>query len=358
MDRDYRAKLPLLERLTSLDNIDPIARETICRDLSVLPRSVLALLADDGLKVVAVAPGQELADSGYFTAPTPQAYGQMLDRGRGLFEQEVAAVKAERAPSADDSDSFAVAMAAYWSVQELSERLGKRFAEEKLDFTTVLCREGRSFQELAGSKAVESPLERQAFRQALERLNGANLTMDGDRLTAAEGILAVPYVYHKGRPIPESLQKLSRVKNANYVEAALGIHNSEERVIILHSTYVVDPAEEVGHYRVAIHELGHAIDHALERALGPEHRQAIDGFFAEDKLAGRFLTERASDNVREYFAEAIEAFFTLPQPDGFDGYKTANNRLELKRQRPELFAYLEQAFARLSDGPTSREAVG
>ncbi|MCA9793019.1 MAG: hypothetical protein KC910_14525, partial [Candidatus Eremiobacteraeota bacterium] len=354
---DYQTKLPAIERLTSLENIEPQARQAICRDLSVLPRPVLELLAEDGLRVVAVAPGQELADTGYYTSPDPGRYGQMLDQGRDLFEREAAAVKAEQAPASDESDSFAAAMSAYWSVQELSERLNKKFVEQKLGFTTVLCREGMSFQQLAGSKAVESPLEKQAFRQALERLNGQNLVLDGDQMTATEGVLAVPYVYHKGRPIPESLQQLSRVKNADYVEAALGIHNSDERVIILHSSYVLDPAKEVGHYRVTIHELGHAIDHALERALGPGHRQAIDGFFAEDKAAGRFLTERASDNVREYFAEAVEAFFTLPLPDGFDGYKTANNRLELKRQRPELFAYLEQAFAALSNRPAALEAV-
>ena len=96
VDRDYQAKLPAIERLTSLENIEPQARQAICRDLSVLPRPVLELLAEDGLRVVAVAPGQELADTGYYTSPDPGRYGQMLDQGRDLFEREAAAVKAEQ----------------------------------------------------------------------------------------------------------------------------------------------------------------------------------------------------------------------------------------------------------------------
>jgi hypothetical protein len=55
----------------------------------------------------------------------------------------------------------------------------------------------------------------------------------------------------------------------------------------------------------------------------------------------RFVSPRAMDNVREYFAEAVESYLTVCTGDEHEYYKTANNRDELRRLNPELFSYVE-----------------
>ena len=55
-----------------------------------------------------------------------------------------------------------------------------------------------------------------------------------------------------------------------------------------------------------------------------------------------FTTKRASENVREYFAEAVEAYLTNPNPDGGDIFRADNSAPGLKAKNPELDNYIEK----------------
>lgn len=216
------------------------------------------------------------------------------------------------------------------------ERVRPALEAAGLTFGAITLHPDHDLDILAGEHGVSDPAEKALWKQAFQRLNGDH---------TSRRMALLPFSYHRGIPIPEELMKVALAKDDAYVEEALGIHNWEERIIILHETYVTDPAPEVGHYRVTIHEVGHAVDHALERALGPSHRETVERFYREDlECPERFLTDRAGHNVREYFAEAVEAFFTLPTGDTHDGYKTNCNRVELKKRRPELYEYLERVL--------------
>ena len=56
-------------------------------------------------------------------------------------------------------------------------------------------------------------------------------------------------------------------------------------MVILHEDYAADPGKEVGHYRIILHECGHALDHAIERTsgkMGHEYRKIVNEFFKKD----------------------------------------------------------------------------
>ena len=57
-----------------------------------------------------------------------------------------------------------------------------------------------------------------------------------------------------------------------------------------------------------------------------------------------FTTERASENVREYFAEAVEAYLTFPKNDDGEIFRTGNSNPGLQQKNPELFNYLVKIF--------------
>ncbi len=186
--------------------------------------------------------------------------------------------------------------------------------------------------------------EVRAFERSLRQLNGSNLTLEDGYLVAESGVLLLPYTYHEGRPISEADLEWAKTRDARYVEASLGFHNYEERLVVLHQDFVTSPAKEVGHYRVALHEVGHALDHALERRDGSAHRERVGHLYEQAKKRESFLTERASHNVREYFAEAVEAFLTQPLDEPEDEFKKANHREALRQSDPGMFAYLHHLF--------------
>ena len=187
------------------------------------------------------------------------------------------------------------------------------------------------------------------------QLKPVSATTDNDQATPGQGIILIPYAYYRGRAVSEVTLKQALDFKAQRAKDAMGIHNSEERMITLYEDYLFDPAPEAGHHRVAIHETGHALDHALERVtnvpgLGAEHRARVDAFYQRDKQAlkekgvDHFTSDRAKDSVREYFAEAVEAYLTVDMQDGQEFYKPHNNREQLQKRNPELFQYVDWIF--------------
>ena len=138
------------------------------------------------------------------------------------------------------------------------------------------------------------------------------------------------------------------------MEASLGLNRAEDRLVLLHKKFTPEKAVEVGNYRLVLHEVGHALDHVLDRMVavpgfGALHRQTVDALYQRDLewsksegVDGVFTTDRASENVREYFAEAVEAYLTYPGDDRGEIFRTRNSNPDLKKMNPDLYAYVDQ----------------
>jgi hypothetical protein len=345
----------LAARLVVASNPDSAACQTVLRDLSALPPHLLQLLVNDKLDVVILREGQSLADTPLLPQISPETYHGLAARGREIFAQEAARAAAEteralaEARSQGKDDEFHLAMIRYWESRNLEESLGRRLIEENLGFTPMRVNEPVELARLAASRQVPEE-DYPKWEETFRLLNEGMVRVEEGVATARQGVVLLPYTYYRGRPVSETSLESYRKMDSRRVKDALGIHLWQDRLVVLHENYVTDPAEEVGHYRIVLHEIGHAIDHALERSpeLGPGHAQAISAFFARDKQdlesggPNRFLSPRAMDNRREYFAEAVEAYLTVKLNDRHDYYKVANNNQDFRRLHPELYSYVDR----------------
>ncbi|MBI3930304.1 MAG: hypothetical protein HY319_32510 [Armatimonadetes bacterium] len=342
------ARRNVVEQLARLDNIGPEARESITRDLSVLPLHILELLRQDGLMVVGVDPGQTVADTPWIARKTPLQAQLDLARAGNLLEELRERVVARTAVTGLEDD-FLKAMADYRIDDVLQEELQAELSSQGLDLQIQLLPEPIPLATLAESHGTWDPSQLDRWAADLVAVNRGGVRLQDGMVIPSRRLVLLPYAYHQGHPVSEAVLKEARSRTYETIEEALGIHEWRQRLVMLAATHVADPAPEVGHYRLALHEVGHAIDHALERELGPSHRSTIDAFFQEDQKllrqgTNRFLTDRAQLNAREYFAEAVEAFFTVALGDEHDAYKPDNHRRALQERRPQLFAYLERVF--------------
>lgn len=127
-----------------------------------------------------------------------------------------------------------------------------------------------------------------------------------------------------------------------------GMNVWPNRLIVVDDEVANIPNKKMGYHSVLLHESGHAIDYAAESIPEFNHRQTMDAFYAEamaryGKGENTFLTARAMDNVREYFAEAVEAYLTKPLPaSDANFYKQENNCELLQKANPELYAYVDK----------------
>lgn len=171
------------------------------------------------------------------------------------------------------------------------------------------------------------------------------------------GFFILPHTYHNGQPIPHDRLRNAKDVTAEFVERSLGLNRAEDRLVLLHKKFTPAKAEEVGNYRLVLHEVGHALDHVLDRMVGIPgfgtlHRQTVDALYEADLAAAEargteevFTTERASENVREYFAEAVEAYLTFPKDDGGDIFRARNSNPDLKEMNPRLYAYVDKVMS-------------
>ncbi|MBI3925033.1 MAG: hypothetical protein HY319_05795 [Armatimonadetes bacterium] len=352
---DVPAKRGLLDRFVRIENASPDAREVLYRDLSVLPRHILELLGDERLNVVVLAPGQTLADTPFLRHLGEEEYRAELSRAGPLLEETALAAESrwkarlgQREPLPDRE--FQLAMTRYHAAREIAAETREKLDRAGLAFEVEVLPDSVELGKFARSHGLQDPADLDRWTKALRDLNGDRVRLEAGNLSAEAGVVLVPYPYHRGSPVPERPFREAVSRTEASVSAALGLHDAERRLVMLAEAYVRDPAPELGHYRVAIHEVGHAIDHALDRCLGSAHHARIEDLYQEDLERARaggpspFLTERAGHNSREYFAEAVEAYFTRPVPDGHDHCRSRSNYLALRQNRPELFDYLEQIF--------------
>ncbi len=185
---------------------------------------------------------------------------------------------------------------------------------------------------------------REQWKDELLSLNAPWSSVSPEGFVSSHGVFLLP-------PVPTAHGSLSDCEYQNAVTTtaesvgkALGFNRGAEQRVLLHSRYLGDNAPEIGGYRVAIHEMGHALDYVLEglpdhTGYGKHHKDAVLACFQEAKT---FTSDRADDSVREFFAEAVEAYLTEPSQD-FD-FRPDNYRASLRERNPKMAAYLEHLF--------------
>ncbi len=318
-----------------LDALVPGSYPQVEEDLRAFGPSVLKLLARSGVKVAVLSEGQNLADSPGLPTVSQTQYGLQRRQARELLAESI------EQPPAGLSD-----------LQGFAESATRSLREQNLDFHLGLAYEPFGLGDIAERRQIPEE-HRQAWEAAFLDLNRDLVTAGEDsRWKADFGLVLLPYTYHNGEVIPENKLRNAKETTAEYVEGSLGLHRSEERLVLLHEKFVAAPATEIGNYRLALHEMGHALDHVLDALVGvpgfgPLHRQTVDALYERDLAAADcasveevFTTDRASDNVREYFAEAVEAYLTLPNDNGHDHFRAGNSRPGLLAKNPELHDYV------------------
>ncbi len=349
----------LLDQIIQVPNLAPDAAAVLRRDLEAFPVPLLRLLAADDLLVVGMRAGQTLADTPRLPTVKPEEYRSHVQQARILIDEclvrqgDQKEHRIRERVAAGEDPVYVEAMENHWWARSLQDDLSQRLVEAGIGFSVEVKREPFTLSHLATGREV-GPDDRAAWEETFTELNQGLVSKQGDQISATQGIVLIPYAYYRGRAVSEVTLKQALEYKAQRARDAMGIHNYEERMITLYEDYLRDPAPEAGHHRVSIHETGHALDHALERVqgipgLGAEHRATIDRLYAEDiqllkQGQDRFTSARAKDNVREYFAEAVESYLTVPMSDGQDYYKPTNNRIELQRLNPALYAYLDRIF--------------
>ncbi len=359
VSEDKAEEKRLLDQIIQVPNLAPDAAAVLRRDLEAFPVPLLRLLAADDLLVVGMRAGQTLADTPRLPTVKPAEYRGHVQLARTLTDEclsrqgDQKAQRIQERVTAGEDPVYVEAMENHWWARSLQEDLSQRLVGAGIGFSVEIMRDPFSVAGLAAQRQV-GPDDLAEWSETFAQLNEGLISEQGGRVTATQGIVLIPYAYYLGRAVSEVTLKQALEYKAQRARDAMGIHNYEERMITLYEDYLRDPAPEAGHHRVAIHETGHALDHALERVLsipglGAEHRATVDRLYAEDlqllkQGQDRFTSARAKDNVREYFAEAVESYLTVPMDDGQDFYKPTNNRIELQRLNPALYAYLDRIF--------------
>lgn len=357
---DKSEEKQLLDKLVQVPNLSPAAGQVLKRDLAAFPVPLLRLLAADDLLVIGMQAGQTLADTPRLVTVQPDVYHGHVEQAHQILDEcltrqgDQKRQRIEERVQAGEPRDYVEAMENHWWAKGLQEDLSARLVEAGIGFAVEMQREPLSVDKLAGSRNVESD-NLASWKETFHALNAELVEFQGDQATPRQGIVLIPYAYYRGRAVSEVTLKQALDFKAQRAKDAMGIHNHEERMITLYEDYLFDPAPEAGHHRVAIHETGHALDHALERVvgvagLGAEHRATVDRFYAEDRRLlkeqnfDRFTSDRAKDNVREYFAEAVESYLTVDMRDGQEFYKPHNNHEQLKERNPALFRYIDWIF--------------
>ncbi len=331
-------------------------KETILRDLTAFPLPILRLLKNDKLDIAVVKEEQSLADTSFLTVIKPEEYQSLAQKGKAVFDEVVTTEakntekEIEEEKKKGNTDEFHLAMIKYWEGDRISETLSNKLIGANLGFTPVKTTDPINIKSLAEKNQVEDK-DYKEWVDTLKMINGDHIEIENDMIKPGHGVFITPYTYYKGQPVSETTLKSLKNYDSQKIKNALGIHLWQDRLVILHEDYAADPGKEVGHYRIILHECGHALDHAIERipgTTGEEHRKTVNEFFRKDmeefKKTGKnnFISPRAMDSVREYFAEAVESYLTVKIGDEQDHYKADDNHIQLKTLNKELYDYIDK----------------
>jgi len=312
----------------------PAVRDTVIHDLEAFPAPWLTFLKDYGLQVVSLGDGQTLAQS-----PVMEKFA-VPD-----LQERISRVKDQLGPALAQMPVPPDELARYQQRQQLRDvihgwlqggpfRLATHDAPLDLD-------------EVAERRHV--PAEHRAeWKAMLQELNAPWSQLDAGRLMTSHGLVLLPPIPTGHGAVPDQAFQSARETTGEYVKESLGLNRGPEQLVLLHERFLPPDAPEVGPYRLAIHEVGHALDYALEglsddTGFGAQHKARLKEWFEREDT---FTSDRADDNVREYFAEAVEAYLT-PADNGT--FRQQNNREYLKEASPELYGYLDELFASQPD---------
>lgn len=312
----------------------PTVRDTLVHDLEAFPAPWLTFLKDYGLKVVSLGDGQTLAQS-----PVMEKFA-VSD-----LTSELTSVRDKLGPALAQVPVPADELARYQQRRQLKDAVhgwlqGTPFRLATHDAPLDL-------DEVAERRHVPAE-HKEAWKSLLQDLNAPWSTEHDGRLQTSHGLVLLPPIPTGFGAVPDQPFQSARETTAEYVKESLGLNRAPEQLVLLHERFLPPDAPEVGTYRLAIHEVGHALDYALEglpddTGFGAQHKARLKEWFAREQT---FTSDRADDNVREYFAEGVEAYLT---PADSGAFRQENNRDRLREVNPELYGYLDGLFARSPD---------
>lgn len=296
------------------------------QDLLSFGEPVLRLLNDYGMKVAVLADGQTLKDSPALRFPTDDEYRSQRTSANAVTRKALGEARGVTA-------------------EQFAESATRLLRKAGLEFHFGISGRDLTADDIAQRQNVP-PEQLEHWKACFAELNQG----------LPAGIYLLPHPYYQGKAIPENLLRNSKEITADFVERSLGLNRPEDRLVLLHQKFTPAKAEEVGNYRLVIHEMGHALDHVLEATtglpgFGALHRATVDRLYeadlkkAESTSADKvFTSDRADDDEREYFAEAVEAYLTYPKADDGEYFRTGNSNPGLKAKNPELYAYMDKIF--------------
>ena len=301
-------------------------RRALERDLQAIPEPWRDFMEDYGVQLVVMDGQETLADSPAIAREAVVDEIAWKVRVQGLVGPALAAVESSPLVRGQLVDN----LHAYLEAQHSPFRVASHSSPVNLD-------------DLAVARHVAQPY-REEWKQELLSLNAPWAHHSSEGFQSSHGLFLLPPVPTAYGLVPDREFQNAVTTTAESVGESLGLNRGSEQRVLLHSRYLGDNAPEIGGYRVAIHELGHALDYALEglpeqTGYGQHHKQAVLACFQETQS---FTSDRADDNVREFFAEAVEAYLTPPS-EGFD-FRPDNHQAELRQRNPKMAAYLDHLF--------------
>lgn len=307
-------------QLVIAPDLDPLTRQVLGRDLGQFPTPWLKFLQGYGLQVVVLQEGQTLADSPAMSKNVVSNLSNWTAQVKRLV-----------------SEAFVQSPP---TVEELQAWL----EEQHIPFRAASHSSPVDLQQLAEQRQIAPAFRQQWVKQLLELNEPWSSVQDG-KLCSQHGVFLLPPAVTAFGPVADLDYQSAVSTTASSVEASLGLNRGAEQRVLLHSRFLGDGAPEIGDYRVAIHEVGHALDYALEglpdeSGFGQRHKAKVLACF---EGSHDFTSDRARDNPREFFAESVEAYLTPPSSH-FD-FRPDNHQASLRQRNPDMATYLDGIFA-------------
>lgn len=320
-----------LNQLVAAPSLDPVTRTTLWNDLAQFPEPWMSFMTENGLRIAAMSENQTLADSPAMAKFAVNNLQSQIDDTRSKLG--AAFSQLERPADADSKLQLQ---------NQLAENLQSYLLDSGSPFRLGVLSGDISLEQLCEHRHIPAQ-HRAAWSEKLVELNQDWIHGDQQSISADFGVFLLPPVPTTAGYLPDAVFQSARETKSEDIAAKLGENRGVDRMVLLHEKYLSANAPEVGGYRVAIHETGHALDYILEglpeeSGYGKQHAAKVGEMFEQATQRKAFTSDYASSNVREYFAEGVEAFLT---PAGTDQFRPDNHKDQLQKVDPELFSYLK-----------------